>query len=1295
MWLCYVLLWVKYLLTVEFSDREDEERQRKLEQEIIEGRKRRQALRAERTRSLSPEKRTSVANFDNVNTDSFKTLSDARNIPSLPAKSESANSKLTKAEEIKKTIEAIAGPTGTLPLFPSASNAASKQSPSENGEKEEKHISKPVKASVKSLKPSPFSKSEKHGDQDVFKVPNLSSVLKNESHTKSKSQIESEIFAAPILKSTTSPNGAHKKDAHTEEFAPFANVKLKSIVDSSAVKDKGSKETKKQELLLSKNKHVNGDAEKNNVDENQFVISKLKSTTTTKPSPKSVPPKPRSLSSQKAPQSKSLENDSDDNNDTKAEKAEKSGIKPSEKKLETWNDKTEEKPEENSALKEEPKVIAPIPSSATTGLKSFQITKEHNTHNQMNSVVNGRVPMPGMAPTLQPPVRPQLSTPSTPPPLDRTRSSFVSPSRQSILSGPKFSPSTVDLRTSSSSISPAGSFLASRSSHSISISRPASPSKGGFVQSAMLKRESTIFRSQPDSGNIFDGIALPSLTDRLSPSRSIYRHGRTQSATTIDTNSLGLSTGPFGRPLHDGPNAKFPRAALDDEKLLSQSVYEFPSKAGGLNTNGDADEDDLQFENFKRSLVTPSKSPSHLTEDSSPLHTNPSGSGLKHTDTRRWSPTRQTWLGNALKKTSQQSSNALESSPSLNNRVPTFKSSLPKPAGASSFIAEKPVFSKPPEVPPSRSANSPRPDTFKSDLEKTDNRDDVNEGKDESTVTDYKDSPSLLLSRNPESPHKLSPLPEKKYGLARSSTSITRSASVRPNVPQKPDFGASISGKPELPSDALAKLRALRSGVSQSPITSQKSADTNSIKPLSQRTNPQSIASRPTRASTTRAGLKPVSYLVDSNAEIEDEFNHYNPPLLSRPSVFDTTEEDQLSPSKATSRKKVVSKHASPLPPVPDQLKNKTQSADSAADAEDPVMNARRVLFGPNAAEKAQKKADDKLYSSPHIPSVLNKKTAKSFATDLSAALQRGKPLVAMKDSGKSFSPSFEGRMGGLTKAHTFDTSDMSRGARADSFEVCEPSKVELTHMTKGRAKGPRGRRLPKTVSGTSTPTGTRNSENSRLKTVHQRQRSRSLSPGQVKKLNAAKFSLQSPVPVPHRSLPTPPTTSSHSKPNKAPPVLRERYSFESDSDDDIPDAPPSRQSLSGDDPALLIPKQRKQLPTPPTHSSSKSDVAYKLYLNKTQSASSISSSIPSALTPGEGSPVFGATDNSFSGPGALGRAESTMKELRPTQNAGTANKSLAEKSFSSSSPSQKPGSSESKKPPRPVKPRQLSAQQK
>lgn len=1233
-------------------------------------------MRAERTRSLSPEKFPSSLNLSS----SSSHLEDLKSPSLAPESLKTSSTKLSKAEEIKKTIAAVAGPSGTLPLFPSNNSQAlpkATDTPIINIDKKSPTVKKTLadkNSSVKKVddsKPEFISTSLKHRDVSPDKD------LEASSHSKLD---DSNIFPQPKLKSISSrPNTKIHTPAITEEQDLFPPIKLKRVVQNPPVEPSDTEEIKSpiptSKPNGSSSPHVTTPltpqepivpSDAKNLDSPKSKFKPSTPILPKKPSTIIPSPKPRSLSSQKSTPVKSENSEPSKKNPTPVEKSQEEIDKTDD--LEVKSDKQEEfksitlKSVKNSTPVESksdefnngPTIIAPLSSSvypstpsssSSTGLRRFQSTRESNTHSQVSSTVNGRVPMPGMAksPTN---VRSSTATVTTPPPVSEKPKPFASPSsRQSLRPTPNLSPNSSDVRQS---LSPAGSFLASRPA--VALPRPKSPSRGGFVQSAMLKRENTVIRPRSDSssstaqsGNIFDGIILASPSSRISGSRSPSpsRHGRTQSATNIDTTKFATIGGRFYKSQHNSSTSlepKLSKMSLDDSDIPNISEPE-PAEVA------EAENDEVHSE---KPIPPPSRG-SRKSEDKSatspPLSANHTGSGLKSSDSRRWSPVRQTWLESALMKTSSNSS--LES-PTLINRIPTvlrapsptrttrgnsinsgklLKPSIPpskvlphhSPALHSVTLSE-PTWNEHEEVSLPKLNETEDNENKKSQVEQEEKEEvpvaltDENSNVTPKNVEPPMPPPSRTksLAQNNSKPLPVKPISMKPEGLSRSATtSLGRGNSRQPAIPKKPD----LSSKPALPSDALEKLRALRSNIQSSYHNegeAQPKSDVEQVKATLRRSNTMQYQS----GGTIRRPGRPTPPKSLASRRLKED-QEVKPPLPVRPSErnIDTVREDdrikirrgeekeEEAPPRLPPRKTVIEKHAEPLPPVPSSLKSKpiTDSAENS----DPVLEARRVLYGPTDQEK---EADENFYSNtPNIPSVLNKKTAKSFASDLSAVLQRGSPLVSLKDTEKSFSPSFE-RMSGMRKSKTFDSSEIdssypgSAGRRGagKTVEAESEQKVELQHLTKARAKGPRGRRLPKTVSGSSsgstTPTlRTPGGRSGGFKPTHQRQRSRSLSPVLD---HSRGYSNVSPSSL---SSPLPPRAFVKASNN----IDRENET--ESSQEDIPEAPPSRAIVGKGESNgnLLIPKTRKQLPLPPSPGGSRAVSP----LTKTHSH-------PSSLTP-------------------------------------------------------------------------------
>lgn len=612
--------------------------------------------------------------------------------------------------------------------------------------------------------------------------------------------------------------------------------------------------------------------------------------------------------------------------------------------------------EKNLKLAKEAPIISGKPSTAS--LKKFQATSEHNTHNQVSYEVNGRVPLPGMT------SKSTVSSTMAPRPagIPKSQSSYTigstlnshspSPPKGSFLASrpqPSFMTSQMlDMPPKPHASPPPGSFLASRSSSPISITH--SPTRGGFIQSAMLRNEG-INRTRAgstDSLHSINSFSEISLVNPISRSSSrtpspIRVHGRTKSTTSIDNSADAKKN--FINDKNDRFNKSINFGSVDLSK---------PRPVGHFCDDSNIKEDD---------------------------------SAIRR-DSRRWSPSRPSWLENAINK-----------SPSMSGIDSINKSATHLSGTKTASVSFKPVA--PAKPPP------PRKPTAIALSEPS-----LPDDEDESTNDLNFSSVSSSIGR----PATLKPSP----------VSID-SKPFQPRISSKP-VPPGIGSKPS--ADAIEKLRLLRAG------TTSKSMPESPAKtpPTEEEEKEESTSSLPIRPKST-----PLPFEVKPRLR----------PPISR----------GIKPQPRT-----------PFPAVPPSLVPKSRPVNAEIPAEPLIMK-----YHPTEEE-------DSSLDNASIPTVLSKKTAHSFASDLSAVLKRGKPLVPLEDTNTSFSPRFErfAEFSGPKKSHTFEDTLSSNSGN----KTLQSKQKQLTHMTKSRAKGPK-RRLPKA---TTLPV------NASLK-IHTRQRSRSLSP--------------------------------------------------------------------------------------------------------------------------------------------------------------------------------------------------------
>lgn len=990
--------------------------------------------------------------------------------PSTPYLNSKPN--LTSKElEIKKTIEAIAGPTGTIRLFPqsnpSPSSKSSEDQPSVTSvsdsslltASESEASAKPefVKSTLQSvITPEKDVKPPKDGD-DVpdYSLPKRSSTLnkpssslsqKHSTFTPAKEE-EKPIYSLP--KRSVPPiepkSDPEEKPIYTLHKKPFpAPVSKQETEILEPLYTLPKKSTSPQDTKTS----------------NSTVLLKKSHPST----PPLVAPKPRKLSAQYSV------NSSKDSQSTNSE------IEVPASLVEDVEPVKSETPKpvlpyssslsKTSVNNSSPVIISGKPSTA--GLRKFQNTSEHNNHNQVATSVKGYVPLPGMS-TNSPN---SISVGST---LNSNKNSSPRSSFLATRPGPNFSPKNNFDLSPKAQMNPAGSFLATRSPSP--VSRPKSPVRGGFVQSAMLKREGTLLRSRTGSTDspppLLNNLLADSRTILLanpvartnSRSPSPHRgHARTQSTNSIERiakedeiNFTGvLNKSSLSGNSQDSMQSRFLKlsvGAMDIPKSYSSDGINDLRGSESLNdlaviTSNSTDKDSSVNDIKGDSVIEDTSDLPQASETSA--GTNSHEMTHKPSDSRRWSPVRSTWLESALKKTpSSPGGESINRSSTLVRPKPSIRAVPSSRTSTSSFI--KPT----PPTPPTKTPRLPTAVTLSEpslpDDEDTDSFEEESKEQTSSPVITKKPAP---------------PAPQ-----ARSLPRLTRSLSVKPSPPKKLELS-------QVPTDALEKLRQLRAGTLNRG--SQESAKRDTV-----------------RSQNTPEEEKP------------------SPPLPRRPESVDFT--PKPLPPRPSISKVSTSVPRAPFPPVPPSLIPKSRSLNPEIPSEPLAMK-----FQPTPD-------DDSILENASIPNVISKRTAKTFASDLSAVLQRGKPLVPLEDTATSFSPRFE-RMtefSGPKKSKTFDESIL-----LPSNSSKQSQKKDLTHMTKSRAKGPK-RRLPRTAtlpdSSMSTPAPMRNK-------THMRQRSRSLSPlpqlRPYSRPNGGQFQSASTTPVRNRSPSPPPLPSRRTDPD-------------------------------------------------------------------------------------------------------------------------------------------------------------------
>lgn len=902
----------------------------------MEGRLRRQALREERTRSLSPEKRASISQSSSLG--SINKI-EGPNTPYL-----SSSSNLTsKEEEIRKTIAAIAGPSGTIPLF-----SQNKTTPAATS----KPPASKTSSSLESVKAGSPPVTAKDSQQDAEKAGSLYSLPKKPSfkvaHKDTTEKEKEPLYSLP--KKSPSTSIPKEKVAEEEPNEPFYSLPRKKPTLPKPVP--AAKKDEEPDYALPKKPFNSGSK-----DEKEYANAQQKVSTIP-----IISPKPTNLSKPSPP----------------AHEVETSSI---------WSQTST------------PTIISSKPSAY--GLRKFQNTSEHNNHNQLSSSINGKVPLPGMSKSNSFSVASTISNQQTPP-----RGSFLSTRPQ-----PKFSSTPVDL-TPKSQTSPAGNFLASRSPSPVSRSK--SPVKGGFVQSAMLKRDSTLsLKSRTGSTD----SPPPTLADSpvFSLANPVARAvSRSPSPTRASASPL-RSLPPAPKKENDQEPPRNKLHDIDNDVDLSRS---------GTNNSIYGLSNSSSVENFRVSKLD-------AQQNEQPNLSSPNSSSPSKSDSRRWSPTRSSWLDSALKK---------NSSPT-NERSGTS-------ANRSSIAGSRPssVFSKPP--PPKPFSKSVHPTALKNDTVAEDMLaiEEIVPIKKEASKDKENEKNSVKEQETPSSDHDL---PEGKVAMQRALSVKKQPPPPRlgsSTVNRAPSVSLQKPNKPKVSSEALERLRQLRAG-------NLKNGNSSDLDKLEATLNKHKLAKEGKSVDKEDRPALPKRPSATPSPPVPA---HRSLPKTPEPSANKDSESPSSDGTKPAPK---------PLPPRPPMSRGTTApSSTFRVPLPASLIPHTRSLEPELPPEPVQIRYQplpdqDTTLDNAAIPTALNEKTAKSFAHNLSAVLQRGKqPLTKLEDTTTSFSPRFQ-RMtdfAGPKKSKTFDDNML-----LPSSSSKQAQKSELKHMTKSRARGPK-RRLPK-----------------------------------------------------------------------------------------------------------------------------------------------------------------------------------------------------------------------------------------
>ncbi|PBP15472.1 gelsolin [Diplocarpon rosae] len=545
------------------------------------------------------------------------------------------------------------------------------------------------------------------------------------------------------------------------------------------------------------------------------------------------------------------------------------------------------------------------------------------------------------------------------------------------------------------------------------LDRPPSPTKGmgGFVQSAMMKRSDSVNKrwSVQSPSGLTRGNSVASNRSSVDPATGSSM-GNVVNATarepTLSSLSRDTSPRPTSRPSSSHSNSTLTQERPGTSSSMRSNMTTSTSNDGFVKPALPASR--IQTSAGVRTRQTDdSETPARrdITPPSSPTKT---------MDSRRWSPTKSSWLESALNKPDSPKPRAALP------QQPSWMSEINKAKQKGSFdLGRRPSAAPKHEVNIGGLMRSPPPGGIVKPLSISGLSAGFSSGaaKPEVTSPEAKDSPKPIDTTDALS--KLSPTDDK----------------AKPNTPPKKDFRAGLKARPQ-PSD---------NGGSNEP-------EFKNVFGQLRRTKTQNyVAPDELKNNITRGKAALNLTAGPKKTERVDEFKDA---ILKKKDDFKKAQSEGKGVTRSISG-------GSQDAPLPEALAKRRALGRSDSILSEPASGGLESPSGTRIAPDSPKPGFVKELSIPgRLQAKENPagKLAGRLNPSLAGLLARGPPSIA-SESSRSSSP-----------AQSLRTASIS----TSTSQPAEPG-PQLTHMTKGRARGPR-RKAP-----TSTPTPTPSNPSSDL----------------------------------------------------------------------------------------------------------------------------------------------------------------------------------------------------------------------
>ena len=619
------------------------------------------------------------------------------------------------------------------------------------------------------------------------------------------------------------------------------------------------------------------------------------------------------------------------------------------------------------------------------------------------------------------------------------------------LSGQRFEPPYSDTDSPSDTDAPVASRTLAMSPAQGRISperfdRPASPTKGlgGFVQSAMLKRSDSVnkrWSAQPGAG-LSRGNSITSNRSRYDGSRPNL--GNMNSYREIRPGNLSSDSSPTSKSRpgsnHDKIPVSHPQA---DNDGLSTSFM--------LEDNKSESASDSKFTKpalpFQKNPITGSEAREN-NRDTEFLEKTPTLSPNK-----RWSPTKASWLENAINKPeSPRTAAPPPQQPSWMAEISRAKQKRGSfDLGKSDTLREPPLVrsSKPPGIggPPNglRAGIAKQSQAGTSDFETPESSavkaDVAAKSRDSTTSLPSSKTPTITEERaetngrTPEKSNAIFPPPIKpKESPIDMRRGTSKPLKPKPETPPKKDFRSNLKSRQ----------------VSAGKETNEDAEFKNVFGKLKRTQTKNYVAPDELKDNIMRgkAGLALTG--GPKKTERKDEFKE---------SLLKQKEAMKAGASSGTPRKISGNTVGTDDPPVPEALAKKKGLIRSENGMNDVSAAVGKTLGKPEVIDKGERLHDKfkplPLSTKLGIPTnvqnerAVQSKVENSFSGSLATLISRGpSPVAAGSKASVAMNPSSMSDF----KSSTLDETDEATAIGP-----------QLTHMTKARAKGPK-RRLPKNI---------------------------------------------------------------------------------------------------------------------------------------------------------------------------------------------------------------------------------------